>query len=90
MVDAVDSKSSGRSPCRFESDHRQIIFSLENLAIYVIMTIHSWGRFGLDRAFDVSKRRVGVLFSVNNKQKKINGNVIDLRSRFAPAQAVAA
>ena len=51
--------------------------------------LQTWGRFGLDRAPDVSKRRVGALFSVTNEQKKINDNniVSHLNFRNAVAQA---
>ncbi len=48
-----------------------------------------WGRFGLDRAVRIIRLRVGVLFSVTNKQKTINGksNVINAEFAFAPAMA---
>lgn len=76
MVDAVDSKSSGAT--RVGSNPTiGILLQLEKLNLKKLTT---WGRFGLDRAPDVSKRRVGALFSVINEQKTINGtdNVVTL------------
>jgi hypothetical protein len=32
------------------------------------LTLRTWGRFGFDRALDVSRLRVGALFSVINEQ----------------------
>jgi len=48
-----------------------------------------WGRFGFDRAIDISKLRVGALFSVINEQNKLNGNNV-IKADFGRAYALAA